>query len=63
MLYLITILFPILSGITVSVALNDDRETDTEIKQKRMRLRNRWYAAIMLITDLLAVLLMTEKWV
>ena len=59
MLYLITILFPILSGITVSVALNDDRETDTEIKQKRMRLRNRWYAAIMLITDLLAVLLMT----
>ncbi len=58
MLYLITILFPIISGITVSVALNDDKERDAEKKRILMQKRNRLYGPIMLITDLLAVLLM-----
>ena len=55
MLYLITILFPILSGIAVSVCLNDDRQKEEEQKRIRMQKRNRLYALIMLLEDLLCI--------
>ena len=63
MLYLITILFPIVSGIAVSVLLNDDKVSDARIKERKMQLRNRIYAPVMLATDLLcaAVLILRPK--
>ncbi len=61
MIYLVTILLPILGGIAVSVFLNDDRETDEQIKSRKMSLRNRIYTLLILLTDLLCVMVMVLK--
>ena len=55
MLFLLAILFPMICGVCVSVFVNDDREKDPQVKQQRMRFRNKLYTAIMLAEDLLCL--------
>ncbi|MCR4691572.1 MAG: proton-conducting membrane transporter [Lachnospiraceae bacterium] len=60
MLYGLCILFPMVGGILISILLNDDK-LPADRKAGIRRKRNRCYAALMLLTDLICALSMASR--